>query len=63
MRGANAASTSVVAVGHDDKFWTKENAIPVFAVAASAIVAGILIYKDRGDRLPVKGSGPTQIIP
>ncbi|MBI3427321.1 MAG: FecR domain-containing protein [Acidobacteria bacterium] len=64
VRGTNAASANVVVVDDDDnKFWTKRNAIPVFIAAGAAIVAGIVIYATREDRLPIQGTGPTQIVP
>jgi hypothetical protein len=53
----------VVVDDDDGKFWTKRNAIPVFTTAAAAIVAGIVIAVTREDRLPIKGTGPTQIVP
>jgi hypothetical protein len=61
--GTNSANANVVVVDHDDDFWTKRNAIPVFAVAAGAIVAGIVVALNREDRLPIQGTGPTQIVP
>lgn len=64
VRGTNSANANVVVVDDDeDKFWTKRNAIPVFTTAAAAIVAGIVIYHTREDRLPIQGSAPTQIVP
>jgi hypothetical protein len=64
VRGTNSANANVVVVDDDDgKFWTKRNAIPVFTTAAAAIVAGIVIAVTREDRLPIKGTGPTQIVP
>ncbi len=62
VRGTNSANTNVVLVDDDD-FWTKRNAIPVFVVAAAAIVAGIVVYTNREERLPIQGTGPTQIVP
>jgi hypothetical protein len=64
VRGTNSANANVVVVDDDDdKFWTKRNAIPVFTTAAAAIVAGIVIYHTREERLPIQGTGPTQIVP
>ncbi len=63
VRGTNSANANVVVVDDDDNFWVKRNAIPVFATAAAAIVAGIVIYHNREERLPIQGSGPTQIVP
>jgi hypothetical protein len=62
VRGTNSANANVVMVDDDD-FWTKRNAIPVFAVAAAAIITGIVVYTTREERLPIKGTGPTQIVP
>jgi hypothetical protein len=59
--GANSANNNVVVV--DDDFWTKRNAIPVLATAAAAIVAGVVVYLNREEKLPIKGSAPTQIVP
>src|SRR5262249_2249286 len=48
VRGTNSANANVVVVDHDDdKFWTKRNAIPVFAVAGAAIVTGIVVAVTR----------------
>jgi hypothetical protein len=64
VRGTTSANANVVVVDDDDdKFWTKRNAIPVFTTAAAAIVAGIVIYHTREERLPIQGTGPTQIVP
>lgn len=63
VRGTNSANANVVVVDDEDKFWTKRNAIPVFVTAAAAIVAGIVIYHTREERLPIQGTGPTQIVP
>lgn len=64
VRGTNSANANVVVVDDDEyKFWTKRNAIPVFTTAAAAIVAGIVIYHTREERLPIQGSAPTQIVP
>lgn len=64
VRGTNSANANVVVVDDDEgKFWTKRNAIPVFITAGAGIVAGIVIAVTREDRLPIKGTGATQIVP
>lgn len=54
---------TVTVTSDKDKFWTKKNAIPVFATAAAIIVAGIIVVATKNDRFPIKGSSPIQIIP
>lgn len=63
VRGTNSANSNVVVVDDDGKFWRKETAIPVFVVAAAAVVAGIVVAVNKDDRLPIKGTGGTQIVP
>lgn len=63
VRGTSSANSNVVVVDDDGAFWSKRNAIPVFITAGAAIVAGIVIAVTREDRLPIKGTGATQIVP
>jgi hypothetical protein len=41
----------------------KKTLIPVLATVAAIGIAAIVVISRREDRLPIKGSGPTQIIP
>lgn len=58
--GTSAASSRPVTVSGDGK---AETLIPVLATIAAIGVAAIVVVSRREDRLPIKGSGPTQIIP
>ncbi len=64
VEGASEPQSNVVTVTKAEKeFWTKKNAVPVFATAAAMIVAGIVVVATRDDKLPIKGPGPIDIIP
>ncbi len=75
--GANPGSVSVVASVGDDQpqsaaiisssghsgFWTTKTAVPVLLTTAAMIGIGTTIAVTRGDKLPIKGSGQTSIVP
>ncbi|MGH9847491.1 MAG: hypothetical protein ACREEM_53035, partial [Blastocatellia bacterium] len=64
VEGAAQSQTKLVTVTQaNEKFWSKKNAIPVLATAAAVIVAGIVVVATKGDRLPIKGTGPIEVIP
>jgi hypothetical protein len=57
--GTSATSSRPVAVSDGGK----KTLIPVLATVAAIGIAAIVVISRREDRLPIKGSGPTQIIP
>ena len=56
-------SSVVVVTDKDNGFWTKRNAVPVFAVVAGAVVAGIVVGLTREEPLPIQGRGGATIVP
>ena len=62
----SAPSNSNVVVVNTAKaegFWTKRNAIPVFAIAGAAVAAGIIVRLTRDEPLPIQGRGGATIVP
>lgn len=48
--------------GHSG-FWHKRTAVPVFLTAAAMIAAGVTVVVTKEERLPIRGSGETVIVP
>ncbi|MFN0122283.1 MAG: hypothetical protein ACKV2V_17445 [Blastocatellia bacterium] len=44
-------------------FWSTKNALPVFLTAGAMIGIGAATYTNRTERFPIKGDGPTIIVP
>ncbi|NOT61600.1 MAG: hypothetical protein HOP19_15390 [Acidobacteria bacterium] len=53
----------VVNTAKDEGFWTKRNAIPVFAIVGAAVAAGIVVGLTRDEPLPIQGRGGATIVP
>jgi hypothetical protein len=53
----------ITAAGDQNRFWNARTAVPVFLTAAAMIAAGVTVAVTQEDRLPIRGSGPTSIVP
>ena len=64
VAGTAEGNSNVVVVADTDKgFWTKRNALPVFAVLGGAIAAGVIVGLTRDEKLPIQGNGAATIVP
>ncbi|HYE75308.1 MAG TPA: hypothetical protein VEF04_18335 [Blastocatellia bacterium] len=60
--GTLATSSQPVSV-NDKGFWQAKNAISVLATVAAIGIAAIVVVNRREDKIPIKATGPTLVIP
>lgn len=53
----------ITTASDQNRFWNAKTALPVFLTAAAIIAAGATVAATQEDRFPIRGSGPTLIVP
>lgn len=53
----------ITSISHQRRFWQAKTAVPVLLTAAAMIAAGVTVAVTREDKLPIRGTGPTAIVP
>ncbi|HWQ32895.1 MAG TPA: hypothetical protein VNQ79_08570 [Blastocatellia bacterium] len=53
----------ITTASDQNRFWNAKTAVPVFLTAAAIIAAGATVAATQEDRFPIRGSGPTLIVP